>query len=285
MASLPRKKIATYGKSVRRRIPEQSFARFRQSQSPEKKSAPFPSRSPSAAPLEPIRLKSPKKRPSPSAVPALKANVFDVPSSDDEFATPTAPRARKPAPKATTKHKVLKATGSKVAASVEEVGKRKRIKLSPAAMEVEKTVVVKLSSKPTLPPSKALHKSTELGHTKVLASRLKTTSMLNRKPESLRTPEKLSVSPTDDISYQTLPPHTNVDAMDVDAPNRHISPRGQQIWKEVLNSVDNVITGGQALQSTVSNHTEKSILAAPSTSLYRLRPQVCTKTNIRNSLV
>jgi len=248
MVSLPRKRIATYGKAVRRRIPEQSFTRFRQSQSPEKKSVPTPSRSPSVMPLEAMRLKSPKKRPSPSAVPVRKANVFDVPSSDDESATPIAPKPRKPAPKAMVKNKVQKATGSKVALPVEEVGRRKRIRLSPAVMEVEKTI---------LPPSKVMPNSIELGETKVMASRPKASSVIHRKPEQLRIPLKLSISSKDGISNTPTLLENGTDVMDIDTPNTHISPRGQQIWKEVMNTVSSDGPGGPASITTVSTNPQQ----------------------------
>ena len=250
---LPRKKIATYGKAVRRRIPEQNFARFRQSQSPEKKMVPIPSRSPSVAPSEPMRLKSPKKRPSPSTASAVKANVFDVPSSDDESVTATAPtKARKPAPKIMAKTKVQKLTG-KVATSIEDAGRRKRVKLSPAVVEVEKPVAVRASVKTTLPPKKVLYKSVEGGETKVMTSRPKASSVVDRKPERLRTPQVRATSTKDDISCSTSPLHSDTDMMDVDTPIRHISPRGQQLWKEVLDTSDNDGADSSTVNTTVSN--------------------------------
>jgi len=256
MVSLPRKKIATYGKTVRRRIPEQSFARFRQSNSPEKKPAPILSRSPSVAPSEPRRLKSPKKRPSPSSALAVKANVFDVPSSDDESVTPIASKARKPAPKATTNSNGQRDTSSKVVSSAEEMRGMKRVKLSPKVVEVEKTKTAKVSSKTYSPPVRVLHKSIELGETKVMASRPKKSSVVKRRPEKIQTPRKLSLSPKDDTLCMH-PLHNDIDAMDVDTPNIHVSPRGQEIWKEVMNTVDSNVTGSTALKSTVSTRPEQ----------------------------
>src|SRR4051794_29824428 len=87
----PRKKIATYGKAVRRRIPDYSFTPIAtKSQTPEaqtgasylsKLSDTFPEKqsitSHKSEPTTPLSAPSPES----------KADIFDVPSSDDDNGT------------------------------------------------------------------------------------------------------------------------------------------------------------------------------------------------------
>jgi hypothetical protein len=95
----PRKRLATYGKAVRRRIPEFSFASTaRKSQTPEVQSQPelqaafthAPAATATPQKLKSVRQRSVTRTASPGSPP--KGDVFDVPSSEDE-----APRTiRKP---------------------------------------------------------------------------------------------------------------------------------------------------------------------------------------------
>jgi hypothetical protein len=293
---VPRKKIATYGKAVRRRIPDYNFGT--QPKAPERKqSETLASRSPSITIADPKKLKSvtrtsPSKTP-PSA-PAIKANVFDVPSSDDEARPPTpkpapkvgtrpmksvprtspfkspppapaaktnvfdvpssddeaAPPTPKPAPKAAprqiknTTQKGTTSMGSSTSVAM-DAERRKRVKLSPMRALVQKPSPSKPPARLPIPDStahasKQLQRSLGVGHTSTIATRPKP-AVVHRKADIPRTPRKISPSP------QRLAPAPNTpspkldadpDMMDVDTPARYISPRGLQMWKELLDPLD-----------------------------------------------
>lgn len=100
--AVPRKRMATYGKAARRRIPEFSFAsRSQKSQTPEVQSQPeLPSTSthlPATAShmlKSPSRARSVSRTASPASPP--KGDVFDVPSSEDEAPKGIRQRAKTP---------------------------------------------------------------------------------------------------------------------------------------------------------------------------------------------
>jgi hypothetical protein len=121
-AAAPRKRLATYGKAARRRIPDFSFAsRPQKSQTPEVRTQPeivSVIAEPPAPTLQ--KLKSPSRarsvpRTAPPASPP-KGDVFDVPSSDDE-APKVITKERAKAPVKPQKAKVIRQRSLSRAAS------------------------------------------------------------------------------------------------------------------------------------------------------------------------
>ncbi|PVH71549.1 hypothetical protein DL98DRAFT_521006 [Cadophora sp. DSE1049] len=114
--ALPRKKITTYGKAARRRIPEYhgfaSMARKSQTPDPQVKinqpvlSSIAPTAPSATRPTTPSKLKSVRDRSVSTTPSATSRNIFDVPESDDE-----APRPKPVQKKVThTKPKVARPT-------------------------------------------------------------------------------------------------------------------------------------------------------------------------------
>ncbi|KAG9247887.1 wings apart-like protein regulation of heterochromatin-domain-containing protein [Calycina marina] len=246
--AIPKKRIATYGKPIRKRIPEQTFTRRRLSQSPVKKqTTPVGSSPPSVALSDRSNVETTKKRPSPASVAPDKADVFDVPSSDEET-TPRASSARKLITKVTAQNKVQKPINTKVNSNGEG-GSRKRVELSPLVVEAKKVATAPIPA--TLRAARDAQ-SMELGETKSMVSRPNTKAPVTRRRERLRTPQKISVSPKENVSC-TPPPQkssqSSPDLMDLEVPSQHISPRAQKTWKDVLDSVDGDEAGVQASKS------------------------------------
>ena len=249
-----RKRIATYGKAARRRIPDFSFSSLaHRSQTPEIKPSELrPSRSPSVVSV-PVPKKAKKvarssvsRNASPDSPPA-RADIFDVPSSDDE--ADTTPR---PAPKAV---KPQNRHPPKVAKDIlmvkkEDAEMRKRIKLSPV-----RPVVQKLSS------TKSITKASPL------RAKAQTTVVTRPKPAAQKklmqpkTPRKLSpIQTTGPLPSTPSPQPSHADFMDVDAPTSYISPRGLQMWNHLLEPVDGDGTIAEDM-STVTDLVE--VTSAP----------------------
>ncbi|KAH7393566.1 wings apart-like protein regulation of heterochromatin-domain-containing protein [Cadophora sp. MPI-SDFR-AT-0126] len=131
--ALPRKKITTYGKAARRRIPEYhgfaSMARKSQTPDPQMKiNAPVLTsialEAPSTTrPTTPSKLKAVRER-SVSTTPSAKSgNIFDVPESEDEAPRPKSVQKRvtPPKPKVTRPTAISRAPTSNPSASIFDV--------------------------------------------------------------------------------------------------------------------------------------------------------------------
>ena len=240
-AVAPRKRMATYGKAARRRIPEYKFTSLaHRSQTPElKQSELLPSRSPSVTSVpEPKKVnnvaRSSTSRTASPASPPVTMDIFDVPSSDDE-AQPT-PRPAPKATKKTTQTRITKVAKDALVVATEDTESRKRVKLSPVRPVVQKPAPIKAIAKPSPPRTKAQllkQQPLERGQTTTFVARPK--PAVQKKPAQPRTPRKLSP-----VQKSVLPPSTpsprasHGDLMDVDTPNDYISPRGLQMWKDLL---------------------------------------------------
>ena len=243
--AVPRKRIATYGKAARRRIPDYNFSSLaHRSQTPEAKQSEFlPSRSPSVAAIpEPKKPKNVARTPaSRSASPAslaVAADIFDVPSSGDEaYPSPL------PVPKATkkpTQTRVPKVAKDMLMVAKEDAESRKRVKLSPVRPAVQKPVPTNAISKPSPPRTKIQPTKQQLLEsdlTSTVATRPKPT--VQKKIAKPHTPRKLSPVHRAAPSLSTPPPPTShADIMDLDNPSDYISPRGLQMWKDLLDPKD-----------------------------------------------
>ena len=221
--------MATYGKAVRRRIPEYTFTSLgNRSQEPElKQSELLPSRSPSvAATPEPKKAKpvvrgSVSRTASPDSPPA-GADIFEVPLSDkDDEPTP------RPTPKAAKmQNRLSKIEKDTLIVKKEDDETRKRVKLSPVR-PIQKLSLVKPVTKPVI--SKA--KTQSLEKTTTFVARPKPVQKTPAKP---RTPRKLSPAQKALPSSTPPPQASHADIMDMDSPSSHITPRGMQMWKDLL---------------------------------------------------
>ena len=251
LVPIPKKRITTYGKAVRGRRVQNFAPRIQTSE--KKHNALF---TPSLPPVEP-KSKPPPKRPSPSATESSSGNVFDVPSTDDE-ATPAVTNIHKPVTKLASKTKTQKPLPSKdlsgPVSATEESGRNKRVKLSPPTK----------SEKSTLSTSKDLHNPFKTGHTTTMASRPKQMVPVQRKPELPNTPRK--PSPSSKIVASSEPPalQNDPDMMDIDLPSSYVSPKGQQMWKELLDPVDTDGVASLATKTSVSRYsTHSNVICMP----------------------
>lgn len=98
-AVAPRKKITTYGKAARRRIPDYGFTALAQKSvtpdTPLHTELALPKAAPAARPATPSKLKSGRPRSVSRTPVAAGADLFDVPQSDDEAPTPKPKPLRK----------------------------------------------------------------------------------------------------------------------------------------------------------------------------------------------
>ena len=239
-ATAPRKRMATYGKAVRRRIPEYSFTSLaRKPETPELRKELTPS--PKLVPVDHQKLKTIRQRSaSRTSSPAspVTANVFDVPS-DDEVA-PLTPKKTKVALKTIPKFRNSKDTSAGIA---EDLDSRKRLKLSPVPGRPSPH---SLSHQPVRLPvpkaiaqaSKQLQRSTGKGHISTFATRPKPKPEVHqRKPVPQKSPRKpMSTNATSSVTPS--PQLSDVEMMDVDLPAEYMFPRGIQMWKGLLESTD-----------------------------------------------
>ena len=244
-AAVPRKRMATYGKAARRRIPDYNFSSLaHRSETPEvKQSELLPSRSPSVTTiLEPKKLKNvvrtPASRTACPTPPPAAADIFDVPSSDDE-AHPS-PQPPPNATKKPTQNRNPKVAKDTLMVVKEDVESRKRVKLSPVRPAVQKPAATKPTSKPSPPMAKVQplkQQPLERGQTTTVVARPKPT--VQNKIAKPHTPRKLSpVQKTAPPLTTSSPPASHLDVMDIDTTDNYISPRGLQMWRDLLELAD-----------------------------------------------
>ncbi|EPE34042.1 hypothetical protein GLAREA_07055 [Glarea lozoyensis ATCC 20868] len=172
----PRKKMSTYGKAGRRKVPDHSFIPMAtKSQTTEAQSgalylSKLPDSFPGKTNASPHRSRP--TTPLSASCPIVKPDIFDVPSSDEETDNiKTIPLARGK-PRATAS-KISKRPSPKQAQterseSVEDMKSRKRAKLSPAPNASENVAPAKI---PSLAPTKsAPAKTSYLAPTKSVPS-------------------------------------------------------------------------------------------------------------------
>ncbi|RDL35099.1 uncharacterized protein BP5553_07030 [Venustampulla echinocandica] len=290
-----RKKIATYGKTARKRIPEFNFSSASQksqsqTQTPEVEveleaetesevTAPLAKR-PTHSPNVNGFHQRPSSRTPSSASPVRGGDIFDVPSSDEEvFPTP-----RKLAPKVskkTTVDRLPKNANPKEVPEVraENMEGRKRAKLSPARKAPLKPPLKAPSTKATtskpLPRSPAANidnKSPEtlFVSTVVARPKLKADQAQSKAP---RAPPMVSISPSKKLQSGTPSPQlSDVDMMDMDPDSKYMSPKGLLMWKGLLNSVDANEEGDAMDISVEPVQSSRSQLKASVTYEHRKSP-------------
>jgi hypothetical protein len=242
----PRKKMATYGKAVRRRIPDYSFTPKATKSQPldAQSSASYLSKF-SETVVEDPAVSPPRSRlttPFSPSSPQTKADIFDVPSSDEEKDT----AAVKPAARSKARTTVVKLSKrpspkrshNERSDSVEDNNSKKRVKLSPVSSSSVKAVpskVVALEStisstsantiptnslssqanslRKTSPTTVGKQRLQGLGHVSTIAAR--------PKPKAQRNEGNLPLSPKKTSSGAAKPlqdstPVDDIDMIDVD---------------------------------------------------------------------
>lgn len=250
--AIPRKRMTTYGKAARKRTSDYGFSSpAPDSEAPEpRESQHSESRSPSNTPPESEKSENSRRGDGtniPSSAPPLGANVFDVPSSDDELAA----LMPKPIFKRTPVTKTI-VTGTRrvLPVSAGDSERRKKIKLSPARQLSQESTLAKPVTRPVLnapnQASKQPHKSLG-GQSSTMAARPKL-STHHRKPERPRTPPKQSLTLRPITPTTPSGARSDVDEMDVDAPTAYISPKGLQLRKGMSEPLGNTDVGSPVLK-------------------------------------
>jgi hypothetical protein len=261
----PRKKMATYGKAVRRRIPDYSFTpKAAKSQASEAQSgASHLSKGPETFKEDPS-VTSPRSRlstPLPPSSPQAKGDLFDVPSSDEEKDIAVKPVARarpKTAVSKVAKRPSPKQSHNERSDSVEDIQSRKRARLSPVLSSSVKVIPAQvITSEPattrdvstkTLPIKDLSSKLNVLqknastiagkqrmqgvGHVSTIAARPKSNSL--RKEENLPLSPKRTNLGTTLGAGKPLPDATPVD--DVDLMDLDVVPRKMSQTQETSKS-------------------------------------------------
>ncbi|KAF4634660.1 hypothetical protein G7Y89_g3445 [Cudoniella acicularis] len=268
---MARKRITTYGKASRKRVPEYNFTSVAQkSQTPEVQIELEPPISPTP-PLVPTKLKSVRHK-SPSKAPSSSApttrDIWDVPSSDEDIASIRS----KPAPKLSQKMKVNRV--SKHTSIKDGLGEktgipesRKRMKFSPAAEVPLKPLAADSfvpTALPKMPIASTKHKFQGKGHTSTVVSRPKPQAEV----KAPRTPHKTSPPPPSMLLVTPSPQLSDVDMMDVDPDSKYISPRGLQMWKGLLESEE--LIQEQSLDTSSKKVHRSKMVSASSTHGYGL---------------
>lgn len=193
--------------------------------------------------LIPVHQLSKSKTASP--ISASSADIFDVPSSGDE-AEPT------PKPVHKVRHAVATKVNPKPQATerastdtVEDLGSRKRMKMSPAPEPLLKRLPVNTAVRPPRPPpgsrpGKMRQTSPAFGQFIKVVARPKKPPPSPRRYELPRTPQKLSPAPQRELSaFSTPSPQlSDIEMMDVDPAGDTISPRGLKLWQGLLQSAE-----------------------------------------------
>jgi hypothetical protein len=180
-----------------------------------------------------------------SPVSPASADIFNVPSSGDE-AEPTPKPVHKVRQAAATKVNPKPQTTEKESAdTVEDLGSRKRMKMSPAPEPLLKRLPVNTVIRPPKPPpgsrpGKMRQTSPAYGKFMKVVARPKKPPPSPRRSELPRTPQKLSPAPQRELStFSTPSPQlSDIDMMDVDPGGNTISPKGLKLWQGLLESAE-----------------------------------------------
>jgi hypothetical protein len=248
-AEAPRKRMMTYGKAIRRRIPDHNFTSFaRRSQPPAaafKESELLQAKPPSGLHEGLKQPMQTPKRPaaaSPSSASPVATNIFDVPSSDDE----TTASARRFVHKTTKPIMPTKSLSIMEALPTEAEGdeRRKRMKLSPVRRPLQYPSPAKpITKQPISAPSQAsknLHRPLDLSHTSTTASKTKPSAPLVRLdlPTSAQKPKNHSATPKKVAYGLQSPSKGDLYWVGEDLSANYISPKGLKIWKSLLDPAE-----------------------------------------------
>ncbi|TVY93632.1 Wings apart-like protein-like protein [Lachnellula willkommii] len=243
----PKKKIATYGKPVRKRIPDRGFNSLAsKSQTPEVPPEHELRESPSSPPVHTAKLKSGHQRSisrlaSPPS--AVTADIFDVPVSDDDVAPRRTPKPAKSDNQKMTLNRPTKKKSPKEALEqgVENNESRKRLKLSPTPKPIPKPLPAKIHAPKSAPISTTTYtklKPQAKGLTSTMAARPKP-KLDQGEQRRPCTPQNITPPPNNVLLPGTPSPQlSDVDMMDVDPEAKYISPKGLKMWKGLLDSGD-----------------------------------------------
>jgi hypothetical protein len=246
--AVPRKRLATYGKAARRRIPDFTLTRSHEIKPEVKQSEQLLSRSPSvSAALVPRKEKSviqgTVSRTASLISSSAAADVFDISSGDDDASVPA-----KPACKAAKTKKCIPQVGKDVlTAQKEDPEMRKRVKLSSIRPLVQKAA-------PAQAPGKALSPKTKTHKASTFTARPK--PGVYKKAIQPRPPRKVSpAQPSLPVSGTPSPQRSHADP-----PSAYISPRGLQMWKNILEPIEADENIGE---HTVGDRTRVTNLGSP----------------------
>lgn len=290
----PKKKITTYGKAVRRRIPDRGFTSFvSKSQIPELPLEHDLRESPTSLSINTTKAKSIQHKsvsqPASPAHPAT-ADIFDVPLSDEDDAAPSTPKPKPARPNQKAHlNRPAKKSSPKQAAEVrmENNESRKRLKLFPAPKNLPKPLLVKAPSPNSAITSTAAstkYKSQAKGQTSTIVARPKPKAQ-QAEPKRPCTPQKITPPPINMLLPSTPSPQlSDVDMADVDPEANYISPKGLKMWNDLLEL-------GTATEETtvemngVTSHSKETLGAKPTERAYGAlgsRPLGVTKQPLKN---
>ena len=194
--------------------------------------------------LKPSQPAPKSKTPSPPTPP--KGDIFDVPSSGDE-AEPTPKSVNKIRQIASTKTDFKPNHNEKaLTKTVEDLGSRKRMKMTPEPEPLLKRLPTNTTIRPPKPKSSSFPRKNRQASPassqfiKVVPSRPKPLPASPRRLELPSTPQKLSPAPQREPStFSTPSPQmSDIDMMDVDPTGNTISPRGMKLWQGLLESAE-----------------------------------------------
>ncbi|TVY25385.1 Wings apart-like protein [Lachnellula hyalina] len=241
----PKKKIATYGKTVRRRIPDRGFdSQANNSQIPEVLAEHELRESPSSPPPNIAKLKSGHQRSisRPASPPSpVAADIFDVPVSDDDVAPRRTPKPAKSDSQKTTLNRPTTKKSPREALELGNNESRKRLKLSPAPKPIPKPHPAKIYAPKSAPISTTTYtkqRPQAKGQTSTMVARPKPKPDQGEQGRPC-TPQKINPLRNDVLLPSTPSPQlSDVDMMDVDPEAKYISPRGLKMWQGLLDSGD-----------------------------------------------
>jgi hypothetical protein len=191
----------------------------------------------------PLKLK-PRQRKSPSITPPStslrKSHVFDVPSSDDEKAATSAKRSLKTMQKPAPPNSLGTVDSSDRAIE----GSKKKLRLSPAPDFPSKRPLQRMAprpprSHPATNIKQNRNNSPRAGQVTMMVARPKIHAT-DRRPEPARTLQRFTPEPHLLQATSSTPSGSgsDIDMIDIAAKQAHISPRGMQIWQDLMDSVE-----------------------------------------------
>ena len=250
-----RKRMATYGKAARRRIPEYPFTSLaHRSQTPEaRQSEVLPSDSFGATSLPGPKISKSTLRTSVSRTaspgsPEVAADIFEVPSSSDG----EEPNSQHISKTAKTQDRASRVAKETLTVKKEYFEMRKRVKLSPGR-PVQKLASIHSITKASSPRAKV--QPDDNGPQTTFWARSKPAQRKSAQP---RTPRKLSPVQKSLLPSTASPPASRSIIMDVDPPGPYLSPRGVQMWKDLLEPAEGDV---DAMEST--DMTKVEVVSSP----------------------
>jgi len=248
----PRKRIVTYGKSARRRLPEYNLA----SLDLRTHTSEFTKHEVPVAPLQsgyqsPIAIEQSLPSNKTTTGASVRANIFDVSSSEDEVA----PSILRPLPKFVEKmipeHKKRLPNN----AGTEVLQEQKRRKFSPLRQIPKPSVVSKTASKkPSSRSTSQVPPPQQQRPQPLVGSKIASRPKLNTKIKSTKEVESPLQGPG---TPQRAKSENKIKNGSI---SKHISPKGLQIWKGILESSEES-DGDDAMVGGVAKFSKPSKLA------------------------